>query len=118
MKGARRLCPLAALMSLCACALGPNYTPPMPPQGAKAPFVSASPTATTATEVPNAWWQLYDDPVLNGLIDQAFKANEDLKTAEADLAASRAIYEGARTGLYPQTEIEAAAVYGRDPTVD
>ena len=61
---------------------------------------------------------LYDDPVLNGLIDQAFKANEDLKTAEADLAASRAIYEGARTGLFPQTETEAAATYGRDPTFD
>jgi NodT family efflux transporter outer membrane factor (OMF) lipoprotein len=118
MRGVRRLPPLAALMSLGACALGPNYTPPVPPQGAGAPFVSASPTATTAAEVPNAWWQLYDDPVLNGLIDQAFKANEDLKTAEADLAASRAIYEEARTGLFPQTETEAAATYGRDPTFD
>ena len=58
MRGVRRLPALAALMSLGACALGPNYTPPVPPQGAGAPFVSASPTATTAAEVPNAWWQL------------------------------------------------------------
>ena len=59
-------------------ALGPNYTPPVPPQGAGAPFVSASPAATTATEVPNDWWQLYDDPVLNSLIDQAFERMQTL----------------------------------------
>jgi NodT family efflux transporter outer membrane factor (OMF) lipoprotein len=114
----RCIATLAAFTSLAACALGPNYTPPKPPQGAQAPFVAASPAATTATEAPNAWWRLYDDHVLNGLIDQAFKANEDLKTAEANLSASRAIYEGARSGLYPQTEVEAGATYGRDPTTD
>ena len=114
----RRTPTLAALTSLAACALGPNYTPPTPPRGSQAPFISASPAATTATEVPDSWWQLYDDQVLNGLIGQAFVANEDLKTAEANLSASRAIYEGARSGLYPQTEVDLSATYGRDPITD
>jgi NodT family efflux transporter outer membrane factor (OMF) lipoprotein len=115
---AHRIASLALLTLLATCTLGPNYTPPTPPQGAQAPFVSASPDATAATQVPDAWWQLYDDPVLNGLIAQAFATNADLKTAEANLAASRAIYEGVHSSLYPQTDIEGAATYGRNLTYD
>jgi NodT family efflux transporter outer membrane factor (OMF) lipoprotein len=117
-----RLTPLIAALSLlsplAACTLGPDYAPPTPPEGATAPLVSASPGATSKDDVPDAWWRLYDDTVLDGLIDEAFKANEDLKTAEANLSASRAIYEGARSALFPQTKSEAGGVYGRDPTTD
>jgi NodT family efflux transporter outer membrane factor (OMF) lipoprotein len=103
---------------LSGCALGPNYRAPVPPIGAQAPFVSALSTDTTDDDVPNAWWRLYDDPEMNVLIEQAFRANQDLKTAEANLAASRAIYEGARTALFPSTEVNFSGTYGRDPTTD
>lgn len=104
--------------ALGACALGPNYKPPAPPAGASAPFVAGSPAETSPAAVPDAWWRLYDDPVLDQLIGQAFNANEDLQTAEANLAASRAILEGTRSALLPQTNIAAGAVYGRDPKTD
>ena len=104
--------------ALGACALGPNYKPPTPPAGASAPFVAGSPAETSPAAVPDAWWRLYDDPVLDQLIGQAFNANEDLQTAEANLAASRAILEGTRSALLPQTNIAAGAVYGRDPKTD
>ena len=68
--------------------------------------------------LPAQWWRLYDDPVLDALIAQAFAANEDLQTAEANLAASRAVYEGARSALLPQTETEAAGTYGRNANTD
>jgi NodT family efflux transporter outer membrane factor (OMF) lipoprotein len=117
MRLAQYAAPLAALAWLAGCAVGPDYKPPTPPPGAAAPFVAVQPSASTAAAPPNAWWKLYDDPVLNGLIARAFTANEDLKTAEANLAASRAILEGARSNLfYPQTDVQAAGVYGRDPT--
>jgi NodT family efflux transporter outer membrane factor (OMF) lipoprotein len=118
MRLARRTVTLAALASLGACALGPNYKPPMPPSGAAGPFVAAKPEATRNAAVPDKWWRLYDDPALDELIDQAFAANEDLKAAEANLAASRAVLEGARSALLPQTEVELGATYGRDPTTD
>jgi len=118
MSPARSTLALAALTALSGCALGPDYQPPTPPQGATAPFVSANSAATTSTELPVFWWQLYDDAELNQLIVQAFAANQDLKAAEANLAASRAIYEGARSGLYPQTGLGFGATYGRDPTTD
>jgi NodT family efflux transporter outer membrane factor (OMF) lipoprotein len=106
------------LLSFSACALGPNYTPPVPPAGAAAPFISAIPAATRDAPAQNDWWRLYNDPVLDGLIAQAFAANTDLQVAEANLAASRALYEGARAALLPQTDTEASATYGRNAPTD
>ena len=119
MRPAQRAARLAGLACLAGCALGPDYKPPAPPPGAAAPFVALRPSATTDVAPPNAWWKLYDDPVLNGFIARAFTANEDLKTAEANLTASRAILEDARSNLFsPQTNVQTVGVYGRDPTYD
>ena len=115
------ICMLSACALICmlsACALGPNYKPPTPPAGATAPLAAASPAATSPGPVPDVWWRLYDDPTLDALITQAFADNQDLQTAEHNLAASRAIYEGARSGLLPQTDIVSGATYGRDGTTD
>ncbi len=114
----RRTAVLSLAAWLNACALGPDYTPPTPPPGATAPFVSAGQGTTIKGDLPSAWWRLYDDPVLDQLIGQAFTANQDLRVAEANLAASRAILEGVRSGLYPQTTLEATGTYGRDPVTD
>jgi NodT family efflux transporter outer membrane factor (OMF) lipoprotein len=113
-----RLLQLLWLLPFSACALGPNYTPPTPPAGATAPFISAIPAATSNAPAPNDWWRLYNDPVLDGLIAQAFAANSDLQAAEDNLAASRAVYEGARAALLPQTDTEASATYGRNAETD
>ena len=101
-----------------SCALGPNYAPPPPPAGAAAPFISAIPAATSNAPAEADWWRLYNDPVLDSLIAQAFAANTDLQAAEDNLAASRAVYEGARSVLLPQTETAVSGVYGRDPATD
>jgi NodT family efflux transporter outer membrane factor (OMF) lipoprotein len=100
---------------LTGCAVGPDYKPPATPAGATAPLI-AKPGVTSTAPPPGEWWRLYDDPALTALIGQAFAANADLQVAEANLAASRAIYEGARSRLLPQTEVSAAGTYGRNPT--
>jgi NodT family efflux transporter outer membrane factor (OMF) lipoprotein len=78
--------------------------------------VSAS--AETAAEPPDDWWRLYHDSTLDQLLDEAFKANTDLRAAEANLQASRAVLDGARDALFPQTNAEVAAIRGRDATTD
>lgn len=108
---------IALAGALGACALGPDYHKPAPPAGAAGPFRSAGP-ATSPAAVPDAWWRLYNDPALDALVTRALAGNTDLQTAEARLAASRAIYEGARSGLLPQTASEAGATYGRDGATD
>ena len=54
-------------------------------------------------------------PCSIGCCKQAFAANDNLKIAEANLAAARALLEAAKVGRYPQTVARAGGVYGRDP---
>nr|WP_310524846.1 TolC family protein [Polymorphobacter sp.] len=108
-----RRIPLASLLLLAACAVGPDYTPaPTPPAG-NAAFTAATPkTATTAT-APDAWWRLYNDPVLDDLIAQAFAANTDLRVATANLRRARAVLTEARGARLPSTTISGSAVEAR-----
>src|ERR1700754_4395486 len=106
----------ALAVVIAGCTLGPDYHAAPPKPGAEAPLVSVSESAETPAEPPDDWWRLYHDPTLDKLLDEAFRANTDLKVAEANLKASRAVLDGARNALFPQTESEAAATRGRDPT--
>lgn len=109
---------LAALALMGGCTLGPRYAPPTPPEGAGAPLASVNPTVETQTSPPDDWWRLYNDPMLDKFLVEAFTANTDLKAAEANLTAARAVLEASRAGDYPSTTLGAGAVYGRDPGTD
>lgn len=89
---------LAALMPvlLAACApVGPNYHGPQTALVARpavsGPFVAGDRAVDHAMPLPDRWWRLYDDPVLDGLVEQAFAANTDLRVANANLARSMAL---------------------------
>ena len=107
----RRVASVVALVAaLGGCAVGPNYHAPVPPAGAEAPLVSVSPALESPTEPPDAWWRLYDDAELDGLVQQAFAANADLAVAQANLSVARASLEAARNGQYPQTNARLGGV--------
>jgi NodT family efflux transporter outer membrane factor (OMF) lipoprotein len=108
----------ATLDILSGCAVGPDYKPPAPADGANAPLISRVPTAETAAEPPDDWWRLYHDALLDRLLQEAFAANTDLRVAEANLSAARAVLEAAKSGRYPQTKAETAGTYGRDPVTE
>jgi NodT family efflux transporter outer membrane factor (OMF) lipoprotein len=75
-------------------------------------------SAETAAEPPDDWWRLYHDPTLDKLLDEAFKANTDLRAAQANLQASRAVLDVARNAFLPQTEAEVGSTRGRDGATD
>jgi outer membrane protein, multidrug efflux system len=108
----------AALIGFSGCAVGPDYKAPKPVEGAETPLVSTTPTAESVAEPPDDWWQLYHDPMLDGLLHEAFVANTDLRIAAANLSASRAVLQGTRSQHWPQTQAAVGAVYGRDATTD
>jgi NodT family efflux transporter outer membrane factor (OMF) lipoprotein len=116
----KRLIPGLALAAVASagCTLGPDYHPPQTPDTAAGTFVSADPAVESATQARDDWWRLYQDPMLDQLVAQAFAANDDLRAARANLSAAGAMVQAARAGLYPGTEIAAAGVRGRDPTTD
>lgn len=110
--------PILASALLAGCAVGPDYKPPVPPAGSGAPLSSVTAGVEATAEPPDAWWRLYDDPLLDRLVLQAFDANRDLASAEANLSLARASLEAARNGRYPQTKIDVGAKYGRDAVTD
>lgn len=109
---------LSALLLVAACRVGPHYHSPAPPNGSDAPLVSVDAQLENTSMPPDAWWQLYNDPRLSGLIVESLRANRDLAIAEANLKAAKAVLSGARALRYPSTKISASGVYGRDPATD
>ena len=98
----RTLFAVLPFLVLSACAtVGPNYHLPAKAivnvPGAQGAFLSGT-LATISSPLPDQWWQLFDDPVLTRLIEQALHANTDLRIAEANLQRNDALLAEARTG--------------------
>jgi outer membrane protein, multidrug efflux system len=114
----RWACIVALGLTISSCTVGPDYHPAPPAPGSQAALVSVSPSRETTAEPPDDWWHLYHDSTLDGFLDEAFKANTDLRAAEANLMASRAVLQGTRNARFPQTEADVSATYGRDPVTE
>jgi NodT family efflux transporter outer membrane factor (OMF) lipoprotein len=106
------------MLCLAGCTVGPNYRAPTPPTGTQAPLLGLTEAQATSSEPPVQWWQLYQDPVLDDLVREAFRANTDLAVAAANLSAARSLLEGARVARYPQTQLDVATERGRDAGTD
>jgi NodT family efflux transporter outer membrane factor (OMF) lipoprotein len=94
-----------------ACAVGPDYRRPEASPPAAGAFQTVFPG--TSTEVPeDAWWRLYDDPVLDVLVHRALAANTDLRAARANLDRAQAALREARSNRLPQGQTTGGAQYG------
>src|SRR5574343_267873 len=107
----RLLKSLAALLAagaLGGCAVGPDYLRPanlLPALFGPAP---AEAEVTTAT-VDARWWQFFNDPALNALIEQALQKNADLRLAVARVAQADAAAREAGAELYPGINLQAGS---------
>lgn len=96
----KTLLALAVTLLLSACAV----TRVNPPDGALAPaqFKEALPgSPSSATPIPDAWWTVFKDPVLNDLEQRVVVGNETLKVPLAQLAAARATLTASQSAPYP-----------------
>jgi multidrug efflux system outer membrane protein len=85
-------------LSVLGCAIGPDY---------RRPAVEAPPNwrfaSDEAKDLANtAWWEQFNDPVLNSLIETALKENKDVKIAAARIEEFLGRYWSARSSLFPQ----------------
>lgn len=104
---------LLAATALSACAVGPDFVAPVPPETATAPFLgSQSPQVSTAAPDGN-WWRLYNDPVLDRLVNDALAANTDVRVAVARIERARANLRGSRSDALPRTSLDGKVTYGR-----
>jgi multidrug efflux system outer membrane protein len=105
------------LILLSGCAVGPDFKRPesaVPAQWSAAAPPAATMPQTKADEVLARWWTVFDDPVLNDLIERAGAANLDLKLAEARVRQARATKGIAAGGLGPT--LDASGAYQRSRT--
>ena len=98
---------LAALLTLASCATAPV---PPPPAAAPARFKEDAVwkhASASAEPVPQDWWRLFNDPVLDGLQRQLVIGNENLKTAVAQVANARAALKASHAALLPTLSVDA-----------
>ncbi len=103
---------VACAALLAACAVGPDY---------RRPDVDAPPswrvTEAEAKDAANtAWWEQFDDPVLDNLVRAALRENLDLRIATARIDEFAGRYGVARADLFPQAGASAEA--GRQRTTE
>jgi multidrug efflux system outer membrane protein len=94
--------PAAALtLSLTAagCTVGPNYERPKLEPPVQHRSATAQAAAESVADVP--WWQIYNDPALQGLVRDGIANNLDLRAASARVVESRALAGVAKSYLYP-----------------
>lgn len=108
----RKAFPLLLPLLMTACASGPDYRPPASSVAASGGFVTAAPATDPVATLPDRWWRLYDDPVLDRLIARAFVANADLRVAAANLARARAALGEVRADRLPGTALSGGVNYG------
>jgi NodT family efflux transporter outer membrane factor (OMF) lipoprotein len=105
---------IALALALAACSTGPDYARPVAPAAAAGPYVAANSPAVSLAPVPDNWWHLYNDPVLDGLVADALAHNTDVRAAVARLAQARAALREVKVDRLPQGGASASATRGRD----
>jgi NodT family efflux transporter outer membrane factor (OMF) lipoprotein len=93
---------LLAILSIGGCAVGPNYEKPAVETATAYKEADDWVVAQPSDAVPKGkWWEAFQDPVLNGLMEQVSVSNQTLAAAEARYRQARATVQSARAGLFP-----------------
>ncbi len=105
---------LLLFAGLTGCTMGPDYQRPDVTVPAvyreDAPWKQAAP----ADEMDKgAWWQVYNDPLLNDLQQRAMAANQSLQAAIARVSQARAAARISESALYPRLDLDPSVQRGR-----
>ena len=86
-----------------------------PPAQARVPDAFSAPAAQASggpQQDLGRWWRLWGDARMNALIERALAASPDIRAAQANLQAARALADVAESALYPTAVAAAAAGAG------
>ncbi len=107
----RRAALLLACASLGACSMAPHYERPGLPVPPSWPVGDAY-LAQQEASLPSVTYQdIFQDPRLQRLIEQALANNRDLRVAAANIAAARARYHIQRAEILPEVDASAGATF-------
>jgi outer membrane protein, multidrug efflux system len=103
---------LVAAALLGGCAIGPDYRRPAVVQPAT---FRGQATAEPASLADAPWWEVFRDPILRGLIQEALRNNYDVGIAAARVQEARANLRVARSDLFPSLDYGAQVGRARLP---
>ncbi|MGA8595975.1 MAG: efflux transporter outer membrane subunit [Bryobacteraceae bacterium] len=110
------LVPLSAILSLTillsSCAVGPNYQ--RPKVNVPVAYRGINDVAQQASLADLAWWQVFKDEKLNGLVKAALANNYDMGIAVARVEQEREMMAGARSAYFPAVDYQAVLTEGRN----
>ena len=98
------------MMVLGGCAVGPDYMRPDAPKPDK--WIEKDPKLKGDPADVGAWWRVFNDPVLDALVEKAYRQNLDLRVAGIRVLEARAQLGVAIGYLYPQTQQITASSAG------
>jgi multidrug efflux system outer membrane protein len=109
-RSARRPAAMVLLgLTLSGCAVGPNYK--RPPVSVPEQFYADERAAEEAAEARSLadapWWDVFDDPILKGLVEEAIHNGFDARLAAARVQEARARFGIARSQYFPGVEYQA-----------
>lgn len=103
----------ALTLALAACTtVGPQYQLPekaayQHPK-AQGAFLVKDPAVVSLGDVPQGWWKLYDDAVLNQLVASSLSANTDLRVAQAHLQRALSVADEVKDIAGPHAAVSAS----------
>lgn len=111
---------LAAALVLAGCTTAPPTVDTTALQPVPATFKEASPgrwtVAPPADALPRGrWWAVFDDAVLDGLLQRAAERNTSLQAAAARLAQARSLQQQAQAERRPVMDVAAGAARQTQP---
>ena len=105
---------LCTVLLITGCAVGPSYQRPLMPEVVAYKEAGDWVTATPLDALERGpWWQLFNDPVLNGLAAQVEVSNQNVAAAVAAYAQARSLVAEQRAGLFPTVTLGGGASHAR-----
>ena len=106
-----------ALAVLSACTVGPDYVRPTAETPAAFKESEGWKTAQPRDqELRGKWWEAYNDPLLNELVEQVSVSNQNLAQAAAQFRQARSLVQSARAGYLPSVGAGASVTRSQSPS--
>ncbi len=107
---------LAAALGPAGCAVGPDFKKPAAPSSAgysptplpdqNRPLVAGGEAQrlVPGQNVPGDWWQAFNCPALNTLVERALRKNDSITAAKASLRQAQELVSAQQGGYYPSVD--------------
>jgi len=110
--------PLAVVVLVSGCMVGPDYVRPTAPvpeaYREMAGWKRAEPRDALAR---GRWWEMFGDRELDALAARVEVSNQNIRLAEANFRQAQALAEQARAGLFPTVGAGASAIRSKSPSL-